>query len=148
VISWLAENSDEEHLMKVKQNAEQHALKMEVASRSVHDENALFDEDEAEDEIVLGRDNKAEEEKETSKQRLYSLAKVKPEFEGLRAPSSGHKIQDIKELMTVPVRCSLRPGSQFVLIFIGLQVIVTADLTKSPPVIKVYSVNPYAEEKK
>lgn len=27
------------------------------------------------------------------------------------------------------------------------QVIVTADLTKSPPVIKVYSVNPYASEK-
>jgi len=130
VISWLAENSDDEHLKKVKQNAEQHALKMEVASRSVHDENALFDEDEAEDdEIVLGRDDKAEVEKETSKQRLYSLAKVKPEFEGLRAPSSGHKIQDIKELMTVPV-------------------IVTADLTKSPPVIKVYSVNPYAQEKK
>jgi protein SSD1 len=130
VISWLAENSDDEHLKKVKQNAEQHALKMEVASRSVHDESALFDEDEAEDdEIVLGRDDKAVVEKETSKQRLYSLAKVKPEFEGLRAPSSGHKIQDIKELMTVPV-------------------IVTADLTKSPPVIKVYSVNPYAEEKK
>jgi len=103
---------------------------MEVASRSVHDENALFDEDEAEDdEIVLGRDDKAVEQKETSKQRLYSLAKVRPEFEGLRVPSSGHKIQDIKELMTVPV-------------------IVTADLTKSPPVIKVYSVNPYAEEKK
>lgn len=28
------------------------------------------------------------------------------------------------------------------------QVIVTADLTKSPPVIKVYSVNPYAQEGK
>jgi hypothetical protein len=105
VINWLAENSDDEHLKKVKQNAEQHALKMEVASRSVHDESALFDEDEAEDdEIVLGREDKREEEKETSEQRLYSLAKVKPEFEGLRAPSSGHKIQDIKELMTVPVR--------------------------------------------
>jgi len=26
-------------------------------------------------------------------------------------------------------------------------VIVTADLTKSPPVIKVYSVNPYAERR-
>jgi len=130
VISWLAENSDDEHLKKVKQNAEQHALKMEVASRSVHDENALFDEDEAEDdEIVLGRDDKAVEQRESSKQRLHSLAKVQPEFEGLRLPSSGHKIQDIKELMTVPV-------------------IVTADLTKSPPVIKVYSVNPYAEEKK
>jgi protein SSD1 len=108
VISWLAENSDDEHLKKVKQNAEQHALKMEVASRSVHDENALFDEDEAEDdEIVLGRDDKAAEEKEVSNQRLYSLAKVQPEFEGLRAPSSGHKIQDIKELMTVPVCCFL-----------------------------------------
>ncbi|KAJ8698410.1 Translational repressor [Pleurotus ostreatus] len=127
VITWLAENSDDEHLKKVKQNAEQHALKMEVASRSVHDEKALFDEDDAdEDEIVLGRSNPAEDVKETSKQRLLSIAKVKPEFEGLRQTSVGHKIQDIRELMTVPV-------------------IVTADLTKSPPVIKVYSVNPYAE---
>jgi protein SSD1 len=31
---------------------------------------------------------------------------------------------------------------------LAAQVIVTADLTKSPPVIKVYSVNPYAELKK
>jgi len=131
VISWLAENSDDEHLRKVKQNAEQHALKMEVASRSVHDEQALFDEDDAEeDEIVLGRSNeKDKEEPETSTQRLVSMAKVMPEFEGLRTTASGHKIQDIRELMAVPV-------------------IVTADLTKSPPVIKVYSVNPYAEQKK
>ena len=34
----------------MKQNAEQHALKMEVASRSVHDERALFDEDDGDDE--------------------------------------------------------------------------------------------------
>ncbi|EGO27535.1 hypothetical protein SERLADRAFT_346957, partial [Serpula lacrymans var. lacrymans S7.9] len=130
VISWLAEHSDDEHLKKVKQNAEQHAVKMEVASRSVQDEHALFDEDDADDdEIVLGREDQVEKEKETSKQRLLSAAKLLPEFEGLRASPSGHKIQDIKELMTVPV-------------------IVTADLTKSPPVIKVYSVNPYAEQKK
>ncbi|KAJ7908305.1 SSD1 protein [Mycena leptocephala] len=129
VISWLAENSDDEHLKKVKQNAEQHALKMEVASRSVHDESALFDEDEVDDdEIVLGRSD-IKEEPETSRQRLLSMAKVKPEFEGLRSTASGHKIQDIRELMNVPV-------------------IVTADLTKSPPVIKVYSMNPYAEQKK
>ncbi|KAF8655224.1 hypothetical protein AX16_003131 [Volvariella volvacea WC 439] len=126
VISWLVENSDDEHLKKVKQNAEQHALKMEVASRSVHDEKALFDEDDAEDdEIILGRDEKVDE---TSKQRLLSMAKIQPEFQGLRTTQAGHKIQDIRELMTVPV-------------------IVTADLTKSPPVIKVYSVNPYAEQK-
>ncbi|KAF8843134.1 RNB-domain-containing protein [Paxillus ammoniavirescens] len=129
VITWLAENSDDEHLKKVKQNAEAHATKMEVASRSFHDEKALFDEDEnEEDEIVLGRDSEVIKETETSKQRLLSIAKVEPVFEGLRTTPSGHKIQDIKELMTVPV-------------------IVTADLTKSPPVIKVYSVNPYTEQK-
>jgi len=127
VITWLAENSDDEHLKKVKQNAEQHAVKMEVASRSVHDEKALFDEDEENDddaEIVFAR--AVELAPETSKQRLISMAKPKPEFEGLRIAPTGHKIQDIRELMTVPV-------------------IITADLTKSPPVIKVYSVNPYAE---
>lgn len=129
VISWLAENSDDEHLKKVKQNAEAHATKMEVASRSVHDEKALFDEDDAEDdEIVLGRDSELVKEAETSKQRLLSASKVQPVFEGLKTTAAGHKIQEIKELMTVPV-------------------IVTADLTKSPPVIKVYSVNPYTEQK-
>ncbi|KAF9534273.1 hypothetical protein CPB83DRAFT_756498 [Crepidotus variabilis] len=126
VISWLVENSDDEHLKKVKQNAEQHAVKMEVTSRSVHDEKALFDEDDGdEDEIVLGRSDAPAAPQETSQQRAYSMAKHKPQFEGLLVTPSGHKIQDIKELMTVPV-------------------IVTADLTKSPPVIKVYSVNPYA----
>ncbi|KAG2367320.1 hypothetical protein BDR07DRAFT_1393656 [Suillus spraguei] len=104
VLSWLAENSDDEHLKKVKQNAEAHAVKMEVASRSVHDEKALFDEDDAdEDEIVLGRDMEAENAPETSKQRLLSAAKVQPVFEGLRSTPAGHKIQDIRELMTVPV---------------------------------------------
>jgi protein SSD1 len=125
VITWLAENSDDEHLKRVKQNAEQHALKMEVASRPVFDESALFEDDADEDEIVLGRDDELEGQKETSKQRLLSMAKEKPVFEGLRVTTAGHKIQDIRETMTVPV-------------------IVTADLRKSPPVIKVFSVNPYA----
>lgn len=131
VITWLAENSDDEHLKKVKQNAEQHSLKMEVTSRSVHDEKALFDEDDnEEDEIVLGRTNKDDtEDVANSKQRLLSKQKLPPVFEGLKTLPSGHKIQEIRELMSVPV-------------------IVTADLTKSPPVIKVYSVNPYAQEGK
>lgn len=104
VITWLAENSDDEHLKKVKQTAELHAVKMEVASRSVHDEKALFDEDDAEDdEIVLGRSSDREPETETSKQRLLSKAKVQPIFEGLRTTAAGHKIQEIRELMTVPV---------------------------------------------
>jgi protein SSD1 len=110
VINWLAENSDDEHLRKVKQTAEQHALKMEVTSRSVHDESALFEEeDEEDDEVVIGRTEKPEK-KETSKQRLLSQATTKPEFEGLKTTSTGHRIQDIKELQSVPVRRSpMRP---------------------------------------
>jgi len=88
----------------VKKNAEQHALKMEVASRSVHDESALFDEDDADDdEIVLGRDNVPPPSQDASNQRTRSMAKDVPQFEGLRITHSGHKIQEIKELMTVPV---------------------------------------------
>lgn len=77
---------------------------MEVASRSVHDEKALFDEDdEEEDEIVIGR-TLDHEPNETSKQRLLSKAKLPPQFEGLKTLSAGHKIQEIREMMTVPVR--------------------------------------------
>ena len=105
MITWLAENSDDEHLKKVKQNAEQHAVKMEVASRSVHDEKALFDEDDnEEDEIVLGRTNQEPDDAVNSKQRLLSRQKLPPQFEGLKTLPSGHKIQEIRELMTVPVR--------------------------------------------
>ncbi len=90
--------------MKVKQNAEQHALKMEVASRSVNDEQALFDEDDMEeDEIVLERPAEQEQTPETSKQRLLSKAKVQPVFEGLKTTAAGHKIQEIQEMQTVPV---------------------------------------------
>lgn len=113
VIAWLAENSDDDHLKKVHRTAEQNAMRMEVVSRSVHDEKALFEEDEDDDddddEIVIGRTNakeicEAPSVAETSKQRLLSMAKVEPAFEGLKTPVAGHKIQEIKELMSVPVR--------------------------------------------
>jgi len=94
----------------VKENAEQHAVKMEVASRSVHDEKALFDEDDGDDddEIVLGRNNtEAEEGEIESVQREISKARVTPDFEGLKTTPAGHKIQQVKELMTVPV-CTSR----------------------------------------
>ena len=92
----------------MKENAEQHAVKMEVASRSVHDERALFDEDDGDDEIVLGHDtDEVAEEEIESVQRETSKARVTPEFEGLKTTPAGHKIQQVKELMTVPVRISL-----------------------------------------
>jgi protein SSD1 len=110
VITWLAVNSDDEHLKGVHRTAEQNAAKMEVASRSVNDEHALFEEDDDDDdEIVIGRTNTKEGPEapvvtETSKQRLLSMAKAVPVFEGLKTPAAGHKIQEIKELMSVPVR--------------------------------------------
>lgn len=83
---------------------------MEVASRSVHDEKALFDEDDEteEDEVVLKRPDAPMEamKVETSKQRQISASKLPPKFEGLRTPAAGHYVQDIRELMTVPVRSS------------------------------------------
>ena len=115
VISWLAENSDDEHLKKVR-TAEQNAVKMEVVSRSVHDEKALFEEDDDDgDEIVIGRTNTKEGPRatpvvETSKQRVLSMANVELAFEGLKTPAAGHKIQEIKELMSVPVCISRHPS--------------------------------------
>jgi protein SSD1 len=76
---------------------------MEVTSRSVNDESALFDDGDDEEQIVVHRTGGAQGEKETSKQRLLSLAKVKPQFEGIRVTAAGHRIQDVKELMSVPV---------------------------------------------
>jgi protein SSD1 len=104
VISWLAEHSDDEHLQRIQAQAAAHAQNMGVASRAVDEEAALFDDDDdGEDEVVLGRPD-ATPEAETSKQRLLSMAKAKPAFEGLRMSPAGHKIQEIKEFMTVPVR--------------------------------------------
>ena len=100
----------------MKENAEQHAVKMEVASRSLHDEKALFDEDDGDDdEIVLGRDNAEPEEGDVeSVQRNISKTRITPEFEGLKTTPAGHKIQQVRELMTVPVRILLnsRRGSR------------------------------------
>lgn len=117
---------------------------MEITSRSVNDESALFDDEGDDEHIMVNRTGGAQgNEKESSKQRLLSLAKVKPTFEGLRVTAAGHRIQDIKELMNVPVSIPIVPAEIF-LICVFYQVIVTADLTKSPPVIKVFASNPYS----
>jgi protein SSD1 len=52
-------------------------------------------------------------------QYAKSASAARPQFEGLRS-NGGHKIQDVKELMKVPV-------------------IVMSDMTKSPPVLVVYA---------
>ncbi|CAK9781321.1 RNB-domain-containing protein [Cutaneotrichosporon oleaginosum] len=60
-----------------------------------------------------------------SSQVQKSTSRAPLEFEGLRKTDAGHRIQDIKEFSSLPV-------------------IVTADMSKSPPVLVVYACNPYA----
>ena len=43
------------------------------------------------------------------------MTKVEPIFEGLKTPAAGHKIQEIKELMSVPVRILYRSPRFFLL---------------------------------
>jgi hypothetical protein len=77
------------------------------ASQQAADESALFD-----DEDERGNAQ--------SKQHVKSRRQGRLAFEGLRRTDAGHQIQDVRELMEIPV-------------------IVTADMTKSPPVLVVYA---------
>ncbi len=95
VLAFLAETSDDPHLLKVKALGERH-----------------------------GKDGSASpgngEEAVESKQYLKSAQRSPSQFEGLRTTPSGHRIQDVRELMPIPV-------------------IVTSDMSKSPPVLVVYA---------
>ncbi len=90
VLSFLSENSDDAHLKRVKA---WHEKSSSAVHSSAGDENASPE---------VGADGAAG----VSKQRAKSEAgkKSKLEFGGLRRPSPGHRIQDIKEMDTVPVR--------------------------------------------
>lgn len=93
---------------------------MEASSQSVQAESALFEDDDEEE----GQVNEVAS-KSDSVQRGKSMKKAAPVFEGIEETAAGHCIQSVKELQTVPV-------------------IVSADLTVCPPVIKVFAVNPFA----
>ncbi len=85
-------------------------------------------------------------EKITSKQQSKSMKRETGKFEGLKE-EDGHKIQDVKELQNVPVsipRPSRDCSGKLLIDVHSLfsQVIVSADIMKSPPVIIVYAVNP------
>ena len=126
VISWLAENSDDVHVKKLQEVAQQHQM-MEMTSQSQTDEAALFADDDDEDDesstAAIIRQHNVEA-AQGSQQREKSLHKAPLKFDGLQNTGAGHKVQKIKELMQVPV-------------------IVTSDMSKSPPVLKVFSVNPF-----
>ncbi|KAN0065070.1 Translational repressor [Thecaphora frezii] len=128
VISWLAENSDDVHVKKLQEVARQHAA-MEMTSQSQADEAALFDDDDEDGDggvLAMQRFMASAEEVKGSQQRAKSFNKPNLTFEGLSVlPTGHHRIQSIRELQQIPV-------------------IITSDMSKSPPVLKVFSVNPWS----
>ncbi|PLW31542.1 hypothetical protein PCANC_17125 [Puccinia coronata f. sp. avenae] len=140
VIAHLSEHSTDAHLNSIRHHTERHAKLMEASSQSVQAESALFEDDE--DDVVQhplkggsGQMGELTEREKKSAQRLKSAemarakGKLDLEWEGVEkieaAPGVTHCVQTIKELQTVPV-------------------IITADTTKSPPVLKIFAVNPFA----
>ena len=105
VLAFIAERDDDEHLHKVRKSGAANVA-AEVSTRA-QDESALFEEDEedeATEELVVKGAGGQPKPAGKSGQQAKSAARETPAFEGLRTLSSGsHKIQDIKELMRVPV---------------------------------------------
>ena len=98
VLSFLASTSDDPHILKIKSLGERKALSNSTAQ---------------------SRDADSRLAEEMSQQYQKSAQRGPMKYEGLRS-NGGHRIQDIKELTTLPV-------------------IVTSDMTKSPPVLVVYA---------
>ena len=99
VLSFLAETSDDPHLLRIKALGEQQA----------HKESPPTALDPSVSDSFAG-----------SKQYQKSAQQAAPQFDGLRTTTSGHRIQDVRELTSIPV-------------------IITSDVTKSPPVLVVYA---------
>jgi len=112
VLSFVASSTDEPASLRLKALGAPHGA--ESATTQSRDAEALLDTDIANEKAS----------KLASVQYRKSASKQEYKFEGLRN-TAGHKIQDVKELMSVPV-------------------IIRSDMTKSPPVITVYACNPYA----
>lgn len=103
---------------------------MEASSQSVQAESALFDDDDSDDDVVTkpskaANGAAASDKEQKSQQKMKSFRREAPVFEGVEAIEAGpgvtHHVQTVRELQAVPV-------------------IVTADTTKSPPVIKIFAV--------
>jgi protein SSD1 len=103
-ISFLAETSDDPHTHRIKSLYDRRATG--TLTTQTADTDALFSSSSAAS-------------AESSKQYAKSANGNEVPFEGLRKAGQ-HQIQDIKELMSVPV-------------------IITSDMSKSPPVLVVYA---------
>lgn len=123
-IRWLAETSDDAHLQAIQGLADHHAG-MEMASQSHTAEAALFDDEDDAELAEAKRKVYSGEDAAGSQQRTKSFRKTEIESEGAKVTADGHRIQEIRELQKLPV-------------------VITADMEKAPPIIKVFAQNPFA----
>ncbi|KPV71704.1 uncharacterized protein RHOBADRAFT_30884 [Rhodotorula graminis WP1] len=132
VLSWLAETNQDEHLQRLRSVAKHHSSLMEADSGKGDAEQALFDDDEDEDEgassatkAAHGNGSVAREKRVLeTEQHKKSSQRAPLRFNGV-STENGHASQLIKTLDHVPV-------------------VVSADLSKSPPVIRVTACSPFA----
>ncbi|BGP50054.1 Translational repressor [Rhodotorula kratochvilovae] len=127
VLSWLAETNQDEHLQRLRSVAKHHSSLMEADSGKGAAEQALFDDDDDDDDEGdekpadgNGRDKRVFE----TDQHRKSRERIPLKFEGL-STENGHAAQTVKTLDRVPV-------------------VISADCSKSPPIIRVHAVSPFA----
>ncbi|GAA6017655.1 hypothetical protein JCM10207_001238 [Rhodosporidiobolus poonsookiae] len=124
VLSYLADSNNDAHLQRLKAQAQHHTRMMEAESGKAAGESALFDDDDDEEEDGETAGDKAVLREIKTEQHKKSSERKPLEYEGL-STENGHSSQTIQELQTVPV-C------------------LAADLSKSPPVLRVMACNPFA----
>ncbi|BGP33887.1 Translational repressor [Rhodotorula toruloides] len=120
VLTWLAESNQDEHLKRLRAHAHHHSKMMEADSGKGEAESRLFDDDEEEEEGEIKQERRVLETAQHKKSRDRTPLK----FQNLNT-DHGHCAQTVKTLDVVPV-------------------IVSADTTKSPPVLRVVAVSPFA----
>ncbi|POY69979.1 hypothetical protein BMF94_7023 [Rhodotorula taiwanensis] len=124
VLAYLTETNEDEHLKRLRAHAQHHAKLMEADSGKGDAENALFDDDDDEaDEAGRGPGGAVKRVLDTEQHRK-SRDRAPLAFEGLSS-ENGHCSQTVKTLQRVPV-------------------VISADCTRSPPVIRMTACNPYA----
>ncbi|GAA5977778.1 hypothetical protein JCM10908_005093 [Rhodotorula pacifica] len=122
VLAYLTETSEDEHLKRLRATAQHHAKLMEADSGKGEAESALFDDDD-EDEEENGPKGAAKRVLDTEQHRK-SRDRSPLTFEGLSS-ENGHCSQTVQVLQRVPV-------------------VISADCSRSPPVIRMTACNPYA----
>lgn len=125
VLAYLTETGEDEHLKRLRATAQHHAKLMEADNGKGEAESALFDdEDDEDDEEEESGPKSAAKRVLDTEQHRKSRDRGALTFEGLSS-ENGHCSQTVQVLQRVPV-------------------VISADCSRSPPVIRMTACNPYA----